>query len=226
MATFTVAVQRGASYVFGMSERAFRSTLPRSKPRFFHARLARRCLAAACVAIAAWLAFSTLDSAAVEGATSVVVVAANVPAGTALSEDDLIVEARPIDNQPTGAMVDPNDAIGSTTSHPLQGGEILTDLDLSYRDWLDKDQLAISVPVADPLILRAAEPGQRVDVWTVGLPEPLAQDALVLGQSAPTEAPALLIAVDVVAAQNLSTHGLSATTAIVAIRSATAIPSE
>ncbi|MBW8172006.1 flagella basal body P-ring formation protein FlgA [Ornithinimicrobium sp. Arc0846-15] len=209
-----------------MSERASRNAHPRSRPRFFQASSVRRGLAAVCVAIAAWLAFSALGSAAVEDATSVVVVAANVPAGTSLSEDDLIVEARPIDDQPNGAIVDPNEAIGATTSHPLQSGEILTALDLSYRDWLDEGQLAISVPVADPLILRAAEPGQRVDVWTAGLPEPLAQDALVLGQSAPTEAPALLIAVDVVAAQHLSTHGLSATTAIVAIRSNSPTPSE
>lgn len=178
----------------------------------------RRVAAALCAAFAVWFGLDALTEHDSLQGSPVLVAVNDLAAGVVIRAQDVSVQNRPIDQQPGGAIADAEEAIGATTSHPLKTGEIVLDLDLSFGGWLGEGEVAMPVPVADELTLSAATPGQRVDVWVSGRPDPVATDALVLGQSGSVGDPALLLALTSAQAQRIAESGGDGTPSRVAVR--------
>ena len=112
--------------------------------------------------------------------TPVVVAAADLPAGMALSASNLRVASLPAQALPDGAVRATDAVEGKRLSAPLRRGEILTDASTVGPGLLagtPPGTAAVPVRVADPNSLELVRTGQSVDLM-------LAQDSARDGQSA------------------------------------------
>lgn len=116
--------------------------------------------------------------------TSAVVVAANVPHGTAIAREHLAIAEVALD-QNVATIGSISDAVGTFAAHDLAAGELLTPADLATEDQL--------LTIGESVIGLLLEPGQyptkrlaagdRVDIFAPGgeffRPGPLAADLVV-----------------------------------------------
>ncbi len=142
----------------------------------------RRLLAACCLGVAA---AATVQAVAAPPPPTVVVLAAarDLPAGRALTDDDLVDLALPADAVPDGVT---GQAVGETLAAPVRGGEPITDVRLVGEGLAaahpDLTTLPVRLPDADQAALLA--PGDRIDLIATdpqaGGSRVVASDAVVL----------------------------------------------
>ncbi|MCR4525050.1 Flp pilus assembly protein CpaB [Kocuria rhizophila] len=99
--------------------------------------------------------------------TPVVTAAHDVPAGTALTAEDLTVSEFPVDIAPAAAFTDIPEAGGQTTTVALSPGQPVTSTSVLGPGVLTGQPpgtTAATVRVSDPAVLRHIRPGDAVDV--------------------------------------------------------------
>ncbi|GEC97936.1 hypothetical protein KVA01_00910 [Kocuria varians] len=99
--------------------------------------------------------------------TPVLTVAADLPAGHALTAEDVTVSQFPVALAPAAAFSSPQDAIGQRTTVALTQGQAVTSSTVLGPGLLTGQPTgttAASVRVADPAVLRHIRPGDLVDV--------------------------------------------------------------
>ncbi|MDT0203111.1 SAF domain-containing protein [Nocardioides sp. AE5] len=124
----------------------------------------RRLLAALLVGIAVFATLSVL--APPPAATvSVVVAAADLPSGTVLAEDDVVVAHLPAEAVPDGAL-GPSYVVGRTIASPVRRGETLTDVRLVGEPLLEGYPGLVAIPVRLPDAAAASllRVGDRIDL--------------------------------------------------------------
>lgn len=140
----------------------------RSPRRRAHLRArARRVLAALCVAVAAWLIVSALRPPVSDPGVPVLVTSDDAAVGARLGPADVTVRPQPADTVPAGAITDAADLPPRPLAAPVRAGEVLTDarfLGPGALEATDGGLVLAHVAVADPAVLTAVRPGQRVDV--------------------------------------------------------------
>ncbi len=123
----------------------------------------------------------------------VVMAAREVPEGTAISADALVMQAFPADFIPLGAIPTPEQAVGKYTTTRLTKGQIVLDNQLSptkragnVARSVPPGKVAVALPMTDLMsTAKAINPGDHVDVLlTLNLREGLVNDP----QSAPAGA--------------------------------------
>ncbi len=183
--------------------------MPRLRRPRSPATLLRRCLAGLLAAAALALALRPPDlpAAAPPPGTPVVTAAADLPAGTTLTEAALVVTE--LAAAPGGATADPGALVGRVLAAPLRAGEPVTDVRLvgpGLTALLPVGQVAAPVRLADLAVAGLAGPGDRVDVLATvpdaDRAEVVARGALVL--AAPDDDGLLVLAVDEVTAATLA----------------------
>lgn len=131
----------------------------------------RRILAIVLVVLAGVLALRPSQAA---GSTAHVVVAArDIAPGTKLTADDLRVVDLPAATVPHGALTETSAAIGQLLAGAARGGEPLTDARLvgatnTRLSTGDPNAVAVPVRLADPGVAGLLQPGDHVDIVTVG----------------------------------------------------------
>lgn len=174
----------------------------------------RRLLAAVCAGLAVLLTIAALD----DGSSTrrVVVVTADLDAGTVLGAEHVTTRDVPVDAVPGGVLTETRDAVGRTLAGPVRDGEVVTDrrvVDARDLSGFGVDDPALAtVRVADRAVLGALHVGSRVDVVAVdphgeeapsviarsvvvtSLPTGQGDDADTLGLVAPNEVAATLAA--------------------------------
>jgi Flp pilus assembly protein CpaB len=157
----------------------------------------------------------------------VVVAAADLPAGAALSEADLALARLPPEAVPAGTWPEPSALRGRVVAGSVRAGEPLTDVRLvgaGLTALLGPDQVAAPVRLADLAVAALVRTGDRVDVLATrpdaGRAEVVAEGALVLsagavetsssGRTDPA-AGLLLVAVDAASAARLAAAATSST---------------
>jgi Flp pilus assembly protein CpaB len=103
---------------------------------------------------------------------SVLVAARDLSGGTRLSPDDVRPKGIDPGSLPKGAVRARSAAIGRTLSAPMRKGEVLTDVRLVGRSYLDSygdGLVAAPVRVADADSVRLIQPGDLVDLLAAGL---------------------------------------------------------
>jgi pilus assembly protein CpaB len=131
--------------------------------------------------VAGGLAYITLQRSTVSRATgevapsvSVVVAARPIPAGTVITEADLVVQTFPADLLPTGVISNTTSAAGMVAMVPLDTGEVLLAHHLTQPDvtvqnlgfTLPEGRVAIAIPAEDLLSRgQLIEAGNRVDIF-------------------------------------------------------------
>lgn len=137
------------------------------RPDWLRSVLARRIAAAALVLLAAVLAFRPDPSA---GSVPVVVAAHDLPPGTPLTDDDVVIENRSVTTVPDGARQSFADLVGATPAGPVRRGEILTDLRVLgprlAESAAGKDARIVPVPLADAATIDMIRTGDVVDILT------------------------------------------------------------
>ncbi|MEG9227026.1 SAF domain-containing protein [Aeromicrobium sp. Sec7.5] len=129
----------------------------------------RRLLAAICAGLAVLLTIGALD----DGSSTrrVVVVTADLDAGTVLSAEHLAVRDLPIDAVPSGVLSTTRDVVGRTLAGAVRDGEVVTDrrvVDARDLSGFGVDDPALAtVRVTDRAALGALHVGSRVDVVAV-----------------------------------------------------------
>ncbi len=190
--------------------------MPRLRRPRSPATLLRRCLAGLLAAAALALALRPPDlpSAAPPPGTPVVTAAADLPAGTTLTEAALVVTEPAA--APGGATADPGALVGRVLAAPLRAGEPVTDVRLvgpGLTALLPAGQVAAPVRLADLAVAGLAGPGDRVDVLATApdadRAEVVARGALVL--AAPDDEGLLVLSVDEVTAATLAAAATGAT---------------
>ncbi len=123
----------------------------------------------------------------------VVMAAREVPEGTAISADALVMQAFPADFIPLGAIPTPEQAVGKYTTTRLTKGQIVLDNQLSptkragnVARSVPPGKVAVALPMTDLMsTAKAINPGDRVDVLlTLNLREGVVNDP----QAAPAAA--------------------------------------
>jgi Flp pilus assembly protein CpaB len=157
-------------------------------------------------------------------AVPVAVAAADLPAGTALSDEDVGVARLPPDVVPRGVVPEGRPLVGRVLAGAVRAGEPLTDARLvgpGLTALLPPDLVAAPVRLADLAVAALVRTGDRVDVLAA-LPEAaraevVAGGALVLAAPrAPSENPdpaagLLVLAVDAATAARLAAVSTTAT---------------
>jgi pilus assembly protein CpaB len=187
---------------------------------------ARRVAAVLLAAAALVLALRPDPDAAPTAAPTVPVAvsAADLPAGRALSRDDLTVARLPAAVAPSGTVTDPESLVGRVLAGGVRAGEPLTDAGLvgaGLSTLLPEGQVAAPVRLADLAVASLVRTGDRVDVLATppdaGSAELVARGALVLAAPGPSADPGveagglLLIAVDDATAARLAAASTTAT---------------
>jgi|SRR4051794_37052601 len=126
----------------------------------------RRLIAALLLCAAAGLAVQALTP---DPATSVpvVVAAADLPAGTVLTDAQLAVRPHPADAGPPGSAASPADLLGRRLASALRAGSPVLDTSLVGPGLLTGSPpgtAAVPVRPADPSTVQLVEPGQLVDI--------------------------------------------------------------
>jgi Flp pilus assembly protein CpaB len=159
----------------------------------------------------------------------VVVTASDLPAGTALSGDDLAIARLPAEFVPAGTSPEPGALVGRVLAGSVRAGEPLTDIRLvgaGLTRLLGEDQVAAPVRLADLAVAALVRTGDRVDVLATppdaGRADLVAANALVLAAGAPVPGRAaepatdpatglLLVAVDRATAAHLAAAAAAST---------------
>ena len=178
----------------------------RSRRQRFLLTRARRALTALLVGVAGWVAVSAARPAPVEGGIPVLVAVRDLAAGARVGLGDLRVVRVPPDAVPARAILDASAAAGALLAGPLSEGEVLTATRLQGPGLLagaSSDTVAVAVPLADPSILAALRPGDRVRVLAVGTGA-VVGDATVLVATAGSGPGSLIAALDRQAASALA----------------------
>src|SRR5687767_9163152 len=186
---------------------------------------ARRTAAVLLAAAALFLALRPAPAVAPPPAAVPVAVAAHdLPAGTALSDQDVAVARLPPAVVPGGAVADAEPLVGRVLAGAVRAGEPLTDARLvgpGLTALLPADQVAAPVRLADLAVAGLVRAGDRVDVLAA-LPdaeraEVVAAGALVLsaprsaGDDVDLAAGLLVLAVDPATAARLAAVATTAT---------------
>ena len=130
------------------------------------ARLLRRCLAAALL-LAGLIVLFLPPSARGAPATSTVVAAHDLPAGSVLHAADVRTVALPDDLRPAGSLSSADAVTGRLLSGAARSGEPITDVRLlgnSLPGTGEPGAVTVAVRLADPAVAELLQPGQRVDV--------------------------------------------------------------
>jgi Flp pilus assembly protein CpaB len=199
--------------------------MPRLRRPRSPAHTARRTAAVLLAAAALFLALRpTSPVAPPPAAVPVAVAALDLPAGTALSDQDVAVARLPSGVAPGGVVPDAEPLVGRVLAGAVRAGEPLTDTRLvgpGLTALLPADQVAAPVRLADLAVAGLVRAGDRVDVLAalpdVERAEVVAAGALVL--AAPRNAsddvdPAtglLVLAVDPATAARLAAVATTAT---------------
>ncbi len=135
-------------------------------PRGRRARMLRRCLAAALL-LAGLLVLFLPPSARGAPATSTVVSARDLPAGSVLRAADVRTVALPDTLRPSGALSATDTAVGRLLSGAARAGEPITDVRLLGNNLPvtgEPGAVTVAVRLADAAVAELLQPGQRVDV--------------------------------------------------------------
>jgi Flp pilus assembly protein CpaB len=96
---------------------------------------------------------------------SVLTVTRDLPAGTAVAQDDVRATSVPTGLTPAGALRDPAEAVGRLVAGPVRRGEALTDVRLLGAALLPPGgEVALPVRLAEPATAALVVAGDRVDV--------------------------------------------------------------
>jgi pilus assembly protein CpaB len=200
--------------------------MPRFRRHRSPVHTARRATAALLAALALVLALrpSPRPAAADVPATNpVVVAAADLSPGAALSQDDLAVARFPAGLAPTGVAADPAALVGRVLTGGVRAGEPVTDVRLvgaGLTALLPDGQVAAPVRLADLAVAALVRTGDRIDVLATppdtASAEIVAASVLVLATpaSGPGDADTgglLLLAVDPSTAARLAAMATTAT---------------
>ncbi|MQY19104.1 SAF domain-containing protein [Nocardia macrotermitis] len=142
------------------------------RPAWLDGTLARRILAAALTALAAFLLLRGDPSAR---HVEVVVAAHDLSPGRAVTTADLRTAAFIANSVPGGAIREPTPLLGATLSAPMRAGEIFTDLRvlgprLAAAATAAPDARIVPIRLADNAVAEILRTGDRVDV--VAAPDP------------------------------------------------------
>ncbi len=108
-----------------------------------------------------------VSAAAPAGPPTVRVVRATtqLPSGTVVSPQEVVVSEVTEDALPDGALADPAAVIGKRVLGPVAEGQILTALHLLARDAVaSPGHVVAPLRIADPEVAALLEPGSRIDV--------------------------------------------------------------
>lgn len=170
-----------------------RLAAPSRRARWRRVRLLR-VLCAALAGTGVWQVTDALRPRADLAGETVVVAARDVSVGATLSAADLALERRAAAHRPATALERLDLAVGRVAASPIATGEILTPgrvQGVGQLAGLPPGRLAVSVPLIDPGILSALQPGDRVDVFATSTGRQVADAAPVLTLSRPqAEGPA------------------------------------
>jgi len=126
----------------------------------------RRLIAALLLCAAAGLAVQALTPAPA-ASVPVVVTAADLPAGTVLTEAQLTVQPHPAATGPPGSAASPADLLGRRLASALRAGSPVLDTSLVGPGLLTgtpPGTAAVPVRPTDPSTVQLVEPGQLVDI--------------------------------------------------------------
>lgn len=148
----------------------------------------RRWAAALLAAVGGFVAVTALTpgGAAAPGVATVVA-ARDLAAGTVLTADDLLVEARPSAQRPDTALTRPDGLVGRALAAPLTAREVVTSARLRGAGMLagqPAGTVAMSVPVLDPQAAGVTA-GSRVDLYASTSGDRVATDVTVLATRVP-----------------------------------------
>lgn len=113
----------------------------------------------------------------------VLVARADLPVGAELTAESTRQVHVPDDLVPAGALTDPSEVQGRSSTAPLRAGEILTDLRVAPEallQGLEPDLVLAHLPLADVALGAALQPGVRVDVLGTVDGSVLAEDVLLV----------------------------------------------
>ena len=156
---------------------------PVSRRRRWRRSQAVQLVAVALVAVAGWVTVSALLPAPVDPGVATVVAVHDVALGSTLTAADVRVERRRADERPAGALNDVSAGIGQVVSGPVLAGEIVTSARFrgaTQLAGLAPGFVAVSLPVADVVLLGTLRPADIVSVLAAGTGQPLAAAARVL----------------------------------------------
>ncbi|HEY3528201.1 MAG TPA: SAF domain-containing protein [Nocardioides sp.] len=149
----------------------------------------RRPLAAGCAAVAVLAGVHAVRPPAPR-AVAVTVAAHDLPSGTVLRAEDLVVRKLPADSAPVGSQAD---AIGRTLAAPVRRGEPVTDVRLVAPSLIDgyPGRVALPVRIADADAVALLRAGDHVDLVVAdprrGSASYVAVDVPVLALPAPSD---------------------------------------
>ena len=147
-----------------------------------------RLLAVALEAVAAWLVVRAVLPAPTDVGVPTVVTAHDLPLGSTLTSADLRLERRAADQRPAGALDDVGAAVGQVVYGPVRDGEIVTTARFrgaTQLAGLGPGLVAVSLPLADPVLLASLQPSDTVSVLAAGTGQPLVTAARVLATDRP-----------------------------------------
>lgn len=153
--------------------------LARFRPSWLDLTMVRRLSAVVLAALAAVLALRGDPS---THRLSVVVAARELTPGRTLTADDLRRTDLPAEVVPAGAVTDPAQLVGATSTGAVHTGEILTDLRivsprLAVAATGAPDARIVPMRLADNAVTAILRPGDRVDVVAADAPPPEARSA-------------------------------------------------
>ena len=162
----------------------------------------RRSLAALCAALAVLTAVRAA-SAEPHPSVEVLVAAADLPGGTTVTPQDLVLARFRADSLPRGTLGSPEEAVGRVLAAPVRQGEALTDLRLVAPGLLEGYPGLVATPVrlADAASVALLRVGDRVDLVAA---DPEGRSAQSVARGAPVVALPRVGAVD----QDLQQGGL------------------
>ena len=161
---------------------------PVSRRRRWRQSQVLRIVAAALVCVAAWLTVGALVPQPADPGVSTVVCVRDLALGSTVTADDLRVERRPEAQRPAGALADSGAAVGQVLSGPVFAGEIVTSARFrgsGQLAGLSSGLVAVSLPVADSVLLTTLRPADTVSVLATGSGQPLTTVARVLATDLP-----------------------------------------
>ncbi|MBK8470279.1 MAG: flagellar biosynthesis protein FlgA [Actinomycetales bacterium] len=146
----------------------------------------RRWASAALLALAGWLAVSALTPRPMDPGVEVFVAARELAVGARLTAADVGLARMPSGSVPGSALRPPLSPEGRVLAAPIGAGEPFTTHRLQGPGLLTgypTGSLAVSVPLADPGLLAALRPGDRIHVFAVGTGAAVAQGIVLVCQS-------------------------------------------
>lgn len=130
----------------------------------------RRLLAAGLLAASVAFAIQALSPTPTPG-VPILVAAHDLTGGRLLTAGDVQLRELPPRAVPAGALGERADAVGGTLVAPVRAGEVLADvrlLDRSFLDGYGPGRVAAPVRIADPASVSLLRPGDVVDVLAAG----------------------------------------------------------